>query len=518
MGGLRLCSGRVPGREGPRPQRAHGGLRVLVPPSKRATCVAHCTPPFCAAFFGYRMVGGNWCDDGPQRIWQSPEPPASREALVPSCSPPPWFAFQSSRDRALSARRASRALQALSSTERVAMLHAVADALLRDSASILEANAADVAAAEAGAVAGPLLQRLYLTPAKLARLAEGVRAVAAQPEPLGRVRSRRELAPGLELSQESAALGVVLVVFESRPDALPQIASLALRSGNGLLLKGGREAARSCAALHASLASAVAAAAPSVGPDAVCLVEGREAVADLLALDDVIDLVIPRGGASLVAAVRSATRIPVLSHADGVCHLYVDADADADKACAIAVDAKTDYPAACNAMETLLLHESLLPGPGEAVLDALRAAGVTLHGGPRAAARLDLPPADSLHCEWGTLDATVELVGGVEEALAHINAHGSGHTETIVTENEETARRFLAGADAACVHHNASSRFADGFRYGLGAEVGISTSRIHARGPVGVEGLLTTKFVLRGSGQVVAKDAGVQYTHRELDV
>jgi delta-1-pyrroline-5-carboxylate synthetase len=232
----------------------------------------------------------------------------------------------------------------------------------------------------------------------------------------------------------------------------------------------------------------------------------------------VIDLVIPRGSNALVAHIKAHTKIPVLGHADGVCHVFVHESADLDKAKRIVVDAKTDYPAACNAMETLLLHAPLLGAGGgaEALLAALRAAGVSLVGGPRAAAALGLPPAASLHAEYSALTACVEVVDDVAGAIAHIHAHGSGHTECIIAEDKPSVDAFMAGVDAACVFHNASTRFADGFRFGLGAEVGISTSRLHARGPVGIEGLLTTRWLLRGDGHIVAKDAGVTYTHKAL--
>ena len=233
--------------------------------------------------------------------------------------------------------------------------------------------------------------------------------------------------------------------------------------------------------------------------------------------DDVIDMVIPRGSNALVAHIKAHTRIPVLGHADGVCHVFVHGSADVAMATRIVLDSKTDYPAACNAMETLLLHAPLLAsGAAATLLAALRGAGVALVGGPRAAAALSLPPADSMHCEYSALTAAVEIVDDVAGAIAHIHAHGSGHTECIVAQDAAAAAAFTAGVDAACVFHNASTRFADGFRFGLGAEVGISTSRLHARGPVGIEGLLTTRWLLRGSGQVVAKDKGVAYTHTPL--
>jgi gamma-glutamyl phosphate reductase len=309
---------------------------------------------------------------------------------------------------------------------------------------------------------------------------------------------------------------VLLVIFESRPDALPLIAALALRAGNGVILKGGREAARSNAVLREVIAAALA---PDVPAEAVALVEGREAIADLLALDDVIDLVIPRGSSDLVRHIQANTRIPVLGHAEGVCHVYVDAAADPEKAVAIALDSKVDYPAACNAMETLLVHVAAWEaGLGPRLAEALRGAGVALFAGPRLAARVDWPPAGDLHHEYGALACAVELVDDVEGAIEHVHRYGSGHTECVVTRDPAVARRFLDGVDAACVFHDASTRFADGFRFGLGAEVGISTSRLHARGPVGVDGLLTTRWLLEGRGDTVGPFSRGErrFTHRPL--
>ncbi|MBN2799090.1 MAG: glutamate-5-semialdehyde dehydrogenase [Deltaproteobacteria bacterium] len=414
------------------------------------------------------------------------------------------------REQALAARRASRTLQTLSTQQRVDALLRVAAALWDQRADILAANALDMEAAVHYAPA--LVARLRLTERKLEELVAGVRAIAAQEEPLGRVLRRTELAEGLVLRQETAALGVLLVIFESRPDALPQIAALALRSGNGLVLKGGSEAARSNAALHRVITEALG---HPLG-EAIALVHGREEIAALLALDDVIDLVIPRGSNALVRHIKDNTRIPVLGHADGICHVYVDAAADLDKAVAIAVDSKADYPAACNAMETLLLHRDLVERGGERILDALRAAGVALHGGPGAPWELPAPP--SLAHEYGDYAATIAVVDDLDAAIAHIHRYGSGHTDAIVTEDPDAAAIFLRDVDSAAVFHNASTRFSDGFRFGLGAEVGISTSRIHARGPVGVEGLLTTRWKLVGQGDTVApfRRGERSFTHRKL--
>ncbi|GBF92742.1 delta-1-pyrroline-5-carboxylate synthase A [Raphidocelis subcapitata] len=403
----------------------------------------------------------------------------------------------------------------MTTDERVAMLHRVADALVANEQTIMEENAKDVAEAT-GKISDSLLQRLILKHAKIAQLAAGIRAIAAQEEPIRHVLQRTEVAEGLVLEKQTAPIGVLLVIFEARPDALPQIAALALRSGNGLLLKGGKEAARSNAALHRVIVDAIGA---PLGGDLIALVTSRDEISDLLTLHDVIDLVIPRGSNELVSHIQANTKIPVLGHADGICHIYVDAAADLAKAAAIVADAKADYPAACNAVEKVLVHEGLGDEGLDAVIAALEGVGAEVHAGERLASRRPsrrLPPAPAVRHEYSSLGVTVETVPSLAAAVDHIHAHGSGHTECIVTEDAAAADAFLLGVDSACVFHNASTRFSDGFRFGLGAEVGISTSRIHARGPVGVEGLLTSKWVMRGSGQVVAKDSGVDYTHRKL--
>ncbi|CEF99425.1 Aldehyde dehydrogenase, C-terminal [Ostreococcus tauri] len=442
-----------------------------------------------------------------------------RRAVPPRRVPlhnPPLMSTTDTVALARAARDASRKLQQLSSERRAALLRAVANALERREDEIQRANDEDMARAAANKdVEDALLQRLKLKPGKVKQLADGARAIAAMEEPVGRPLKSTELARGLTMTKVTAPLGVLLIIFESRPDALPQIASLALRTGNGLLLKGGKEAASSNAKLREVIVDEFEAF--GVPKECVCLIEGREAVADLLALDDVIDLVIPRGSNQLVSYVQNNTKIPVLGHADGVCHVYVDKDADLDMAAKLAIDSKIDYPAACNALETLLIHDSLVANGGAAeLMTALRASGVELFGGPRGTKELKLPPAPALRHEYGTLQCSVELVGSMDDAIDYIHANGSGHTDCIITSNQKTADEFINRVDSACVFHNASTRFSDGFRFGLGAEVGISTSRIHARGPVGVEGLLTTRCLVRGKGQFVNKDKGVTYTHKAL--
>ena len=334
---------------------------------------------------------------------------------------------------------------------------------------------------------------------------------------------RTELDDGLVLTQVKSPLGVLLIIFESRPDAVVQIGSLALRSGNAVILKGGSEALHSNRALVDCLRRALA--AEGLPEDAVQGVEGRQAVAGLLALDGLIDLVIPRGSGALVRSIQEATRIPVLGHSEGICHLVLDATADPAMAVKLAVDGKCNYPSACNATETLLVHRGFLPHLA-AVGRALAERGVELRADAAALPHLrDLPRAvpaadEDWATEHGALVLGVRTVASLDEAIDHVHRYGSAHTEAIVTEDPAAAARFLREVDAASVFVNASTRFADGYRYGLGAEVGISTGRIHARGPVGVEGLLTTRWLLEGHGQAAA-DYGPgkrSFTHRSLPV
>ncbi|KAI3517386.1 hypothetical protein L1887_16600 [Cichorium endivia] len=418
------------------------------------------------------------------------------------------------REMAVAARESSRLLQAMPAEERSKILLAIADALEANEKMILHENEADVATAQDDGYEPSLVSRLALKPGKVSSLAKAIRVLAKMEEPIGQVLKRTELSDGFILEKMSSPLGVLLVIFESRPEALVQIASLAIRTGNGLLLKGGKEAKRSNAILHKIITQCIP---DTVGKGLIGLVTSREEIPELLKLDDVIDLVIPRGSNELVSQIKSSTLIPVLGHADGICHVYVDKSADMEKAKNIVLDAKTDYPAACNAMETLLVHEDLLENGGvNELLIELQTKGVSINGGPKACSLLNLPQAPSFHHEYSSMSCTIEIVDDVHAAIDHIHKHGSAHTDCIVTEDMEAANLFLRLVDSAAVFHNASTRFSDGFRFGLGAEVGISTSRIHARGPVGVEGLLTTRWIARGSGQVVDNDKGVVYTHKDL--
>lgn len=421
------------------------------------------------------------------------------------------------------ARAGSRILQSLTPEERAASVHTLADLLITKQAQILEANAKDIADGTKAGLAKPLLSRLSLTPAKLKSLSVGLKQIAdSSHQNVGRVVRRTKLADNLQLTQVTVPIGVLLVIFESRPDSLPQVASLAMASANGLLLKGGKEAANSNKALIELVQESLA----SVGAEkAISLVSTREEISDLIAMDKHIDLIIPRGSSELVRSIQEQSQhIPVLGHAEGICHVYVDKDADLTKALKIVRDSKCDYPSACNAMETLLIHEDLMDGPFFSdVCNLLKREGVKVYAGPALNQNLTFgpPPAKSLKHEYGSLEATIEIVKNLDAAIDHIHKYGSSHTDVVITENEHAAKHFIQSVDSACVFHNASSRFSDGYRFGLGAEVGISTARIHARGPVGVEGLLTTKWILQGQDHAATdfvEGGGRTFVHESLPI
>lgn len=421
------------------------------------------------------------------------------------------------------ARTGSRQLQLLTPEERASSVYKLADLLINKQTQVLEANAIDLAEGTKSGLAKPLLSRLSLTPAKLKSLAVGLKQIAdSSHQNVGRVLRRTKIAENLNLTQVTVPIGVLLVIFESRPDSLPQVASLAMASANGLLLKGGKEASNSNKALIELVHEALA----SVGCEkAISLISTRDEISDLLSMDKHIDLIIPRGSSELVRSIQEQSQhIPVLGHAEGICHVYIDKDANLDTALKIIRDSKCDYPAACNAMETLLIHEDLMSGPFFTdVCNLLKREGVKIYSGPALSQTLTFgpPAAKSLKHEYGALEAAIEVVKNLDDAINHIHQYGSSHTDVIVTENESAAKYFQRQVDSACVFHNASSRFADGFRFGLGAEVGISTARIHARGPVGVEGLLTTKWILDGQDHTAAEFAdgtNRQYVHESLPI
>lgn len=408
-------------------------------------------------------------------------------------------------------RAAQRKLATASADTRSKALEALARLINERDAEIEAANQKDLADES---MAPQLRQRLGLGASKRRGLIAGVEQLVSSVDPVGELLTQTVLDDGLILDKVKSPIGVVLVIFESRPDAVIQIASLAMRSGNAVVLKGGAEATHSNRVLVTCVRDALAAV--GLDPDAVTLVEGRAAVRELLGRSDVIDLVIPRGSNALVRSIQESTRIPVLGHAEGICHLYLDAKADEAMAVRLAVDGKTDYPAACNATETILVHSGFLPRV-RAVFDGLTAKGVEIRADDRL--RAVVPDAkaatdEDFHTEYGALIVNMKVVDDVDAAIVHIRTYGSAHTDAICTSDAETAATFLNGVDSASVFHNASTRFADGYRYGLGAEVGVSTGRIHARGPVGVEGLMTTRWLLRGSGQVVSEYSNGTKTYK----
>ena len=422
---------------------------------------------------------------------------------------------------AAKAREAAWTLASFSLENRNATLLAMADALCARSETIFAANSKDIAAAERQQLAAPLLGRLKFREEKLRAVTEGLRALAELPDPIGETTLARELTEGLNLYRVTCPIGVIGVIFESRPDALVQIASLALKSGNAVLLKGGREALHT----NAALCEALRAASESVGlpADFAQLMESREDVAAMLKEDALIDLIIPRGSNAFVRYIMDNSRIPVLGHSDGVCHVYLDAACDVRMAARVTVDAKTQYPAACNAAETLLVHKDAAAKALPAVAGALHVAGVKMKADARAQALMPGIPCESAtEADWKAeyLDnvIAIRIVDSLDEAIAHINRYGSHHTDCIITEDEQAAQRFFALVDSAGVYQNCSTRFADGYRYGFGAEVGISTGKLHARGPMGLTGLCSYKYILRGHGDIVADFAGKKraFTHKKL--
>ncbi len=416
-------------------------------------------------------------------------------------------------------RQAALLLAAASLEARNAALLAMAHRLTERKAEIFAANEADVAEATQANLAAPLLNRLKFREEKLSAVSDGLTALASLADPIGKTTYACELTEGLQLYRVACPIGVIGVIFESRPDALVQIASLALKSGNAVLLKGGREALRT----NAVLCDCLREAAESAGlpADFAQLLTTREDVAAMLKEDELIDLIIPRGSNEFVRYIMDNSRIPVLGHADGICHVYVDEAADVDMAVSIAVDSKAQNVAVCNACETLLVHRDIAARFLPALLPAMQAKNVRLLGDEAVRAIIEVEPATEADWETEYLDYTlsIRIVDNLDAAIAHINRYGSGHTDCIVTADMAAAQTFMTRVDSAGVYHNVSTRFADGFVYGFGAEVGIATGKIHARGPMGLEGLTTYKYKLLGSGQLMAdmKSGLRHYTHRPLD-
>lgn len=425
------------------------------------------------------------------------------------------------RQQISTAARAAKHLGGISGAVRNAALESIATALERRRGEIVSANEEDLAQADRDGLSAPLLKRLRFDDSKIDGSIVGVRSVAGLPDPVGKTILRRELDEGLILTKRTSPIGVIAMVFESRPDALVQIASLALKSGNAVILKGGSEAKASNRILADTIAAATATAGIPEGW--IQLIETREDVAELLRQDGEVDLIIPRGSNEFVRYIMDNTTIPVLGHADGVCHVYIDESADPTIAVTVSVDSKTQYVAVCNAAETLLIHESVAKEQLPAIAAALREYNVEIRGCPRTREILSwVESADESDWRAEYLDYTIAIrvVGSIDTAITHINTYGSGHTDAIVTGDENAAERFITNVDSASVMWNVSTRFADGYRYGLGAEVGISTGKIHARGPVGVEGLVSSKWILQGHGHTVAPYASGEraFHHRDLSI
>jgi len=420
------------------------------------------------------------------------------------------------------AERAALKLAQCSETDRNAALEAIADAIEAQSDEILAANAEDVEEAEKlleqGEYTQALVDRLALSESKIDSIAEMVRSVAGQDDPLGETLEARRLDDGLELYKRSVPIGVIGTVFESRPDALVQIAALSLKSGNSVILKGGSEASRSNRVLYEIIEEATS----DLPTGWAQLIEARADVNTLLELDESVDLLMPRGSSEFVSYIQDNTSIPVLGHTEGVCHVYIDEDADLSMATEVAHDAKVQYPAACNAAETLLIHESVAEAFLPDIVERYAESDVEMRGDSLVCDIVDMDAAteDDWSSEYGDLEISLKVVDSLIEAVDHITEYGSKHTDSIITEDADTASVFMQGVDSASVFHNASTRFSDGYRFGLGAEVGISTGKIHARGPVGLGGLTTYQYFLEGDGQIVASYSGSnarEYIHEEFD-
>ena len=421
-------------------------------------------------------------------------------------------------EKAEKVRLASIKISQTENQNRIKALNFMADYLEKNSKEILEANNEDYLNAEKKGISRALLSRLKLSKSKLNSGIEGVRKVGDLADPVNQVQIKRELSKGLILKRKTVPIGVLGVIFESRPDAVMQISSLAIRSGNGVMLKGGSEANLT----NTSIVKALQEGLNESGLDknAICLLTSRKDSMAMLNLEKYINLIIPRGSNELVKFIQENTRIPVLGHADGICHLFIDIEANLEMALSVALDSKIQYPAACNAIETLLVHKDIAPAFLEKALPLFNSNDVKLIGDKRSV-ELGLKYEASLE-DWKTeyldLILSIKIVDDLEEAITHIQKYSSKHTDGIITENLNTANKFMNVVDSAGVFHNCSTRFADGFRYGFGAEVGISTQTLPPRGPVGLEGLVTYKYFLKGDGNIVDDFSSGKaiYTHKDL--
>ena len=416
--------------------------------------------------------------------------------------------------KAMNTKKAAIQVAALSEDVRTAALIKIAEELESNKDAIFDANSKDIEIAKSNNLDSPLLKRLAFNEAKLQEVIAGLYSLSKMADPLGEVLMSRELDNGLDLYRISCPIGVMAIIFESRPDALVQISSLCLKSANAVLLKGGSEAKHTNKALFDIIQkSSVDCGMPK---DWIALMETRDDVASILSLDEYIDLIIPRGSNSFVKHIMDNSNIPVLGHADGICHVYVDENADINKSIPVCIDAKTQYVAVCNAMETLLVHKNIANKFLPTLKDSMDG-NVKLLGCDTTCKIIDIDEASESDWNAEYLDyiLSIKVVEDINEAIDHINTHGSGHTDVILSNNKENVDKFIALVDSAGVYVNASSRFADGFVYGLGAEVGVSTSKIHARGPVGIEGLMSYKYVLKGNYDYISpyKTGEKRFTH-----
>jgi len=404
---------------------------------------------------------------------------------------------------AINAKKASILLMGVSHTQRNNALGNIAKLLEKEKNNIFRANLKDIETAKEADLAKPLLKRLLFDENKLKDVISGINNLISLPDPIGKTTYASVLEEGLELYRVTCPIGVIGVIFESRPDALVQISTLCLKSGNAVILKGGFEANGT----NGILAEIIAKASLEAGiPEGwIFLLLTRTDVSELLQMDDEVDLLIPRGSNSFVRMIMDNTRIPVLGHADGVCHTYIDEYAQEDKALKIVLDAKLQYPSACNATETILIHKKIAEKILPSLSDEFKRAEIEIFGCAKTKEIISCDEVTDWHSEYLDLKVSVKIVEDTDAAISHINRYGSGHTEAIITESDENAKKFMEFCDSGNVFKNCSTRFSDGFRYGFGAEVGISTSKIHARGPVGLEGLVTYKYKLFGSGQTVGE-------------
>ena len=420
--------------------------------------------------------------------------------------------------KAFDTRLASKYLSQSLDSERIQALQCMADSLASKSNQIVEANQRDLSDASQKGISPSLISRLKLNKEKLNQAIQGVEKLAFLPDPIGLRQLHRELSQGLTLERVSVPLGVLGVIFEARPDALIQIASLAIRSGNGAILKGGKEAITTNEAIIQALHEGLSRS--KIDPQSISLLTTRKESLALLQLDDAIDLLIPRGSNELVRFIKENTSIPVLGHADGICHLYIDSSADLKKALKISLDSKVQYPAACNTIETLLIHQDIAKEFLSYAIPEFTDIGVDLIGDKRSQELGVTGSAEE--SDWSTeyldLKLSIRVVDNLDIAIDHINTYSSRHTDAIVAESEIVAEKFLKSIDSSGVYHNCSTRFADGFRYGFGAEVGISTQTLPPRGPVGLEGLVTYKYLLRGQDHVASEFASgkMKFTHKDL--